>query len=489
MIRKTLVFILFFIHILVHDLSGQTSQVLYYMNLPQNHLMNPALRPSNSVYIGLPALSGINITVNNNFVNFSDLFMKDQSSDSIITFLHPDFNIDKFVGGLNDKNSFSPQASIQLLGLGFATANGGYFSLDINERVEGNIVLPGDLLKLLIRGNEGFAGGKINLSSLRCDMKYYREVGLGFSKSYNKLRLGVRGKLLFGIAGLSMDNNSLGITINDDYTHTLEADLSVNISAPLEVYMNDNNKIDSIVFDDSEFNSGTGVKKFFLGTENFGLGLDVGATYDISEKFNVSAAVTDLGYIKWKKDVTNLRANGQFEFSGLSMVDVLEGTKTFSEVGDEMLDSLKNAFTVTETENPFTTWLPVGVTLGGNYKLARNFSFGILSYSRIIGKQIREAFTLSANVNFASSFSTSLSYTLANQRADNLGLGIAFRTGIFQFYMLGDRIPLTWDRIRGNSTSLVLPSNWNMINIRLGMNLVFGNRISKKNDIPMVEVQ
>jgi hypothetical protein len=69
--------------------SAQNSQVLYFMNLPQNHLLNPALRPSNSVYIGLPVMSGINFNVNNNFVNFSDIFLKGQPKDSIISFLHP----------------------------------------------------------------------------------------------------------------------------------------------------------------------------------------------------------------------------------------------------------------------------------------------------------------------------------------------------------------------------------------------------------------
>jgi hypothetical protein len=268
----------------------------------------------------------------------------------------------------------------------------------------------------------------------------------------------------------------------------MNADLSVNISAPVDVYMDDNHNIDSIIFDNSAFHSGRGRKNFFLGTGNFGLGLDVGATYTISDRLVVSAAVTDIGYIKWKKNVTNLRAQGQFEFSGLSMVDVLKGTKTFKEVGNEMLDSLKNAFVVSETADPFATWLPVGVTFGGSYNLSRDFSLGLVSYSRIIGKQIREAFTLSANVNIGNSLSTSVSYTLANHRADNLGAGISFRAGVIQIYMLTDRIPLTWNKIKGDKT-IMLPANWNTINLRLGMNLVFGNRIGKKDDIPMVEVQ
>lgn len=488
MIKKALIFVSLFSGVLLFDISGQTSQVMYYMNLPQNHLMNPAMRPSNSLYIGLPGLSGVNLTMNNNFVNFSDLLMKDQSSDSVISFLHPNYNIDKFISSLNDKNSLSPQATIQLLGLGFNVGRGSYVFLDINERLEGNAVLPLDLLKLFLKGNEGFKGSEVDLSALRGDLRYFREIGLGFSKSYHKLRLGVRGKLLFGLAGVSIDNNSLGIRVNEDYTHTLDADLKINISAPVHVYSDENNNIDSIVFDDSGFKTNKGRRNFFLGTENMGFGLDAGATYEVSDRIVVSAAVTDIGYIKWKKNVTNLQAKGQFEFSGLSMVDVLKGTKTFQEVGDEMLDSLKNAFTVLETTDPFTTWLPVGVSFGGNFRLTKDFSLGLLSYSRIIGKQIKEALTLSANVNLGNAFSTSVSYTLANHRADNLGAGIAFRAGVIQIYMLADRIPVTWDKITG-STTYIIPSNWNTLNIRLGLNLVFGNRIGKKDDIPMVEVQ
>ena len=70
-----------------------------------------------------------------------------------------------------------------------------YIFLDINERIDGNIVLPGDLFKLALKGNEEFVGSKIDLSSLRGDMKYYREFGIGFSRNFtDKLRIGVKGK-------------------------------------------------------------------------------------------------------------------------------------------------------------------------------------------------------------------------------------------------------------------------------------------------------
>jgi hypothetical protein len=474
----------------IADASAQNSQVMYFMNLPQSHFINPALRPSNSVYIGLPVISGINMNINNNFVNFSDVFIKGQPKDSIISFLHPDYDVDKFLAKIKDKNSLEPEIMVQLLGIGFSLGKDGYVFLDINDRVDGNIVLPGDLFKLALKGNEGFVGSKIDLSSLRGDIKYYREFGLGYSRNFTeKLRIGIKGKLLFGIAATSIDNKSLGITVNDDYSHSLDANLAVNISGPVNVYMDSKNNIDSVKFDDNRFKTTSGITDFFSGKKNMGLGLDIGATYDITDRIVVSASITDLGFIRWSKDVTSLKANDQFEFSGLNILDVVNGTKTINELGQDMLDSLKNAFVVSKTKTAFTTYLPFGVSFGGSFNVTKQFSLGLLSYSRVIGKQVREALTLSANVNFGNALSASIGYTAENYQYDNLGAGLAFRAGVTQFYLVTDRIPVMWDKIKNNSTNFILPANWNTFNLRLGMNLVFGNRPKEKNDKPMIQVE
>lgn len=490
MTGKTKYILILILAVIIADASAQNSQVLYFMNLPQNHLLNPALRPSNKVYIGLPGMSGINLNINNNFVNFNDVFIKGQAKDSIISFLHPDYNPDKFLAKIKDKNSLEQETTVQLLGVGFSVGNDGYVFLDINERIQGNIVLPGDLFRLALKGNEGFAGKKIDLSSLRGDIKYYHEFGVGFSRNFtDKLRIGIKGKLLFGIAAASIDNKSLGITVNDDYSHTLDANLTVNMSGPVNVYMNSKHNVDSVVFDDSRFKTSAGATDFFSGKKNIGLGLDIGATFDLTDRIVLSASVTDLGFIRWKNDVTNLKTYNQFKFSGLNMLDVINGTKTIDEVGKEMLDSLKNAFNVSNSKAPFTTYLPFGISLGGSYNVTKRFSVGLLSYSRIIGKQVREALTLSANLNLGNAFSTSISYTAENHRYDNLGAGVAFRAGIIQFYLLSDRIPIMWNKIKNDKSNVMVPANWNTINLRLGMNLVFGNRIREKNDKPMLLVE
>ena len=472
------------------DLSAQNSQVLYFMNLPQNHLINPALRPSNSVYIGLPVVSSINVNMNNNFVNFSDIFQKGQPKDSIISFLHPDFNIDKFLANIRDKNSIEQELTVQLLGVGFSVGKDSYVFIDINERVDGNIVLPGDLFRLALKGNSDFVGKKIDLSTLRGEMSYYREVGVGFSRKFtDKLRIGVKGKLLFGLVNASIDNKSLGIAVNEDYSHSLDANLTVNMSGPIHVSMDSKNNIESITFDKNQFKTSSGLKDFFTDSRNMGLGLDIGAAYDLNDRIVFSASVTNLGFIRWKKDVTNLKADNNFKFSGLNLHDVINGTKTIDELGKDMVDSLKNAFVVSNTKEAYTTYLPFGVSVGGSFNITKQISLGLLSYSRVIGQQIRESLTFSANLNIGNEFSTSLSYTAENHRYDNFGAGIAFRTGVTQFYVLSDRIPVTWNRITDKNSNVIIPSNWNTVNIRLGMNIVIGNKVIEKNDKPMVIVE
>jgi hypothetical protein len=262
----------------------------------------------------------------------------------------------------------------------------------------------------------------------------------------------------------------------------------VNFSAPVKVHVTTENKVDTFKFDDSRFDSGNKIIDYLLKTKNMGFGLDIGAEYRFSDKLKVSASVTDIGYIKWERDLTNLKANSQFDFSGVDLLDVYNGTMTFDSLGQELLDSLQNSFYLTDSKIPFTTYLPFGVTFGGSYNLTKSFSLGILSYTRFIGKQIREALTVSANVNFGNAFSTSFAYTAANHRYDNLGFGLAFRAGWFQIYMLADRIPVTWNKIVSGGNNIPLPVSWNTIHARIGMNLTFGNRIDKKKDKPMVIV-
>jgi hypothetical protein len=510
MIKKSIYLLILLLVLMLQDAASQNSQVLYYMNLPQNHLVNPAFKPSNSFYVGIPALTGIDVTIKNNFVNFSDVIMPGQEGDSLISILNPNYNINNFIKLLKTSNYISPEMSIQLLGLGFNAGKDIYISLDVIDRVMTNFALPKDLFVLALKGNGDFIGKTINLSGLDAQLQYFHEFGMGFSKNFgNKLRLGVRGKLLFGVTSISLNNKSLGLKVNDDYSFDFNADLAANISGPIKVYMNNKNNIDSVVFDKNKFKKGTGdeidlnkAAGFLFNKKNMGLGIDIGAVYSITSKIQVSASITDIGFINWKSDVTNLKANSTFKFSGFNVTDVINDKKTFDEIAQDMVDSLKNSFTTSKDNQPFKTTLPVGISVGGSFNLTKCISLGILSHSILYDKKIREALLLSANLNIGNSFSTSICYTAENGRYANLGAGLAFRLGISQIYFISDRIPVAWSRIKYETSEtipipggsreektphqFILPKSWNTFNFRLGMNLAFGNKVKKKSDKPML---
>lgn len=458
--------------------AAQNDQVLYFMNVSQNHLLNPALRPSNPLYIGLPVLTGTNVNITNNFFNFSDIFTEGaEISKYTIAFLDPDFDRNSFLGNLKKLNYFNPKASVQLLGAGFTFGNGIYGFLDIIDHAEANMVGPRDYINLAFLGNEEFTGQTIDLSDMRAELNYYREIGIGISKDITpKLRFGAKARLLFGLAGIKFQNHALNLTVNNDYTNTLDANMGIDISGPVIISTNSDNKLV-----DAELDEEINVGKFLTNMSNAGFGLDIGAEYLLNDRISLSAAITDVGFVKWKSDLSNLEAlDNEIELAGLDFEDIYEGRATIDDIYENMRDSIANVLYLTETEKPFTTKLPVGITLAGRYNLDDRFSIGILSYSRLTGQQIKEALTVSANMNIGNKVSTTLAYTICNSDYANLGLGIAFRASVVQFYFLCDRIPFSWSRAGVGNESFVLPSNWSTVHARLGINLIFGNKKMEK---------
>ncbi|HLP72773.1 MAG TPA: DUF5723 family protein [Bacteroidales bacterium] len=475
MLRKLIISSLLLI-VLSFSLNAQNSRILYFMNLPQSKFLNPAIKPIDSVYVGLPVVTGISLGLNNNFVNFSDIIVKGRS-DSLITFLHPDYNTSDFLKKIKKVNFVEPELMVQLFALGFR-AGRGYISFDVNERMSASASFPGSAVEMALNGNNSFAGQYVDLSSLRGSAAWYHEAGLGYSRNITpRLRAGVKTKMLLGVMSANIQNRSFGIRINQDYSHQFDADIAANISAPVTISRDQDNNISSVEFNNDEMKNTVLMK----GEKNVGLGVDLGVTYQFTERVMLSAAVTDLGFIKWKNNVSTLFTRNNFEFTGLNMTDVINGTKDPGDAGKELKDSLRTLFNPVEAHAPFTTYTPSTLSLAGAYRLTKNLNLGVLSSTRMTGRQFHQSLTMSANLNLGSILMTSLSYTAANHTYDNIGAGVALRLAIFQFYVTADRIPLTWNKIVTDQNSFILPANWNTVDLRFGMNLVFGRHRKKVN--------
>ncbi len=478
-LKTSLMFLLVWIPVIS---SGQESQTLYFMRLPQSSFMNPALVPDCRVYLDFPAIGSTDLTLKNNSLSFSDIIFPGTgvNADSLITILHPDYNIDDFLAKLSNNNFFSVNLHTNLFSLGFRAGN-SMINFNIVDKIEGSFGIPGDIATLIFKGNESFVGNQINLNPLSLNLSWYRSYGLGFSQElFPGFRLGLKGNLLTGIANVSLDNADLSIAIDEtDFTHKLNADLQVNVSGPLSFVKDSAGNITDIQMDpafSNAFDPGVAIP-YMLSFKNPGFSADFGAEYNFYDKIRVSASVIDLGFIYWQRDVSNLVSKGTFDFNGIDASPEfnVNDTNTIGDVANALLDSLADIFTPVDQSVAYFTSLNPKIYLGGSYSFAENFSLGVLSRTEIADKKLVQSFTFSANAGLGRFLRTSLSYTLANNSYKNIGAGLSLRGGPFQLYLITDY-----------GLGALYPDEAHALNVWFGFNFTFGCRKKLMTDPPMI---
>jgi hypothetical protein len=95
-----------------------------------------------------------------------------------------------------------------------------------------------------------------------------------------------------------------------------------------------------------------------------------------------------------------------------------------------------------------------------------------MTWIEVNGTHLRPSLTLSLNATPFKAFAASLSYTIMNNKLNQVGAGLAFGRRGAQFYMITDNIPVRFTR--DEATGLLWPYNARMLSLRFGLNLFFG---------------
>lgn len=464
-------------------LMAQHIQTQYFLNIPQSSQLNPAFRPGAGIYIGLPALSGIYMGMSNNVLNVAELFQPMEGSDSIMTILHPDYDRDRFFRSIGNSAFLSGELNVQLLGVGFALADDWWLDLGLTARGQGRAMLPADLFTLALEGNEGFTGSSADLSGMGMEAQAYLQTHIGLSKNItDRLRVGGRLKIMQGALSASLVAEELELQVHDDYSHTLNSIIELRLGGPFDVSLDEDGFIDDIIF---RGNAGFG--EIGPSFSNFGMGIDIGAEYMLMDNLHLSASIIDLGYMKWGRESFVFRATNNFTFDGFDVSDAITGDRDFSLILEEFGDSLLNTFEFSSSEEGYTTGMPARMYLAASYQPLSFLSLGLLSRTTL-GMGVRESLTLSGTLLAGDVLSTSLSYTMTNRSFNNFGFGLAARGGPLQFYMVIDQIPASWIAFSGESATdrVLVPQRLDYMNLRFGLNLLFGRSKKRKADTPML---
>ncbi|HKL67038.1 MAG TPA: DUF5723 family protein, partial [Bacteroidales bacterium] len=258
--------------------------------------------------------------------------------------------------------------------------------------------------------------------------------------------------------------------------------VELKLGGPFDITLDEDGFIDDIIpREDPAFNE--------LGPsfQNFGMGIDLGATYDLMPNIRLTASIIDLGYMKWGRESFTFKATNDFTFDGFDISEMISGDKEFDQIAEEFGDSLLNTFDFVDSEAGYTTALPTKLYIGGTYKPLNFLSLGVLSRTSV-GMGVRESLTLSATLMAGDVLSTSLSYTMTNRSFNNFGFGVSLRGGPVQFFTVVDQIPASWVEFTGDNgaDSFMLPQRFDYMNLRFGLNLLFGKAKKKIQDTPML---
>lgn len=441
-------------------LLGWTSPLLAQLDLGthfmrgtwQAYQSNPALLPQQRITIALPNIYGYGEVSG---FTLDEVLEKNSAGTTVL-------NVDKAISLLKPENYIRDRIDLGTLGVGFHVG-GWYLSLGHNIRQSAFAKYPKELAQLAWKGNSQFVGQEVQIAP-KVGIQTYQEIslGLGFKASSN-FTLGARVKLLNGMGNISSRNQDFRLFTSDDvYQLTVDADYGLN-AAGTQLQYNGFRDI-SAKLDVATFNWSS------AWTNNTGFALDLGANLKLG-KLELAASILDLGQINWKQDVTNLAIKGKYSFDGL---DVFPQVWTDSVSFSSIIDTLEARFKVSETNQVYASVLPTYSFFSANLHITDRTSLGILAYGeRILGEWL-PAMALSGQTEILKGFTIGAVYVVRNKRFDNLGVNTRLKIGPLQAFAATD-----------NLLTLLQGSNSNAINIRAGLNLVFGKM--EKSSKPKVE--
>ena len=309
---------------------------------------------------------------------------------------------------------------------------------------------PKGLTQLLVEGNAGAIGSTISMSP-SFQGQAYLEHGIGVSYIYNKkLTFGLRFKYLKGGLNINTESASFDLATSEDYYLTLSGDANIRTSG-----VNG--------FEDLEADLNYAAISEF--TSNNGFAFDLGATYQVNDKINVSLSLLDLGSIKWTRDLYGYSLNkstSSYTFKGVDLAN---------ENQNELVDSLEASFELEEgLIEAYRTALPGRMYLSGNYELSRNLYTGLTLFAEKYQGRFMSGLSANINKDFGRRLNLALSYSAINNSFNNVGSGFVVKVAALQLYGVSDNIV----------NVALSPTNFNQINARVGINLLFGKILAQE---------
>ena len=421
--------------------AQQELSLHFVRDVQQINFTNPALFPEEKINFSLllPIPGGVFNFANTGFT-YNDVFVPRDQDDSLT------LDIDNAISKMRDNNFIYMHFDLDLLTVGFKIKP-LYFTLGATQKFAFNFKYTNDFFDLLWNGNGAFVGDTMQLG-LAVNAATYMQYYLGVGYEFDAFTVGAKFKYLNGIADFSTQSSDIGLaTSSNFYELTFTSDYIINTSGLV--------------------NPSLDVGKIFYNEQNPGYAIDIGATYNLNNKYLFAASVIDWGVINWKDNVENYRSDGTISFDGISVSSFVQSDTINL---DAIFDTLAAEFGFDTTNVSYKTKLTPQIYISGRMKLDSLSTVGLLLYGFGFDG-LHPAVTVAIDRKIWKVFTPGLTWSYKNRSALNFGFSAVLNGGPFQMYFIGD-----------NLIGMFYPRRSKNIAMRFGINWAFGK--VKTQDIP-----
>lgn len=464
---------------------AQQVNTLYFLeNAPMRHLINPAFQPVSNGYINFTPLGYMSFWAGNDRATMSDFIYKDPVSGKTVIALNPYYgNKEQLLKTLGKSITVDFGTDLDLLSFGFRYKEKGYIHIGIMEHIEGGFYIPSDMYQMIF--NSSVIDPKTELTNelrLGFNGAIYTSIGGGYSHIINE-HWTVGGKVKFllgqGYAGSKFDKLDL---ISSATEMKFQGDGNIYYSAPIQM---PNNMSYADFTNDKISTDGLSVMDF-VKPAGYGASFDLGFTYKPIKQVQITAALTDLGFICWKGGKYKMNMDttfygvGDFEYSDYVIDGKFNGDTLLRDVESRLLDFAKgiHANKVSDTYARMTT---MRLNVGVDANFCNNIlGIGLLSRTTLYNGRLYEEVTLGGAIRPCNWFNLAVSYSLVeNGKYSNIGAGLSFMPydGI-NLTLAMDYIPTSYapmsTNANGQPDNYFIPYKTQGMNVALGFSIVWG---------------
>lgn len=432
--------------------SAQFLRTSYTQDVPYAMQMNPAMVPSHGYFS--PILGPFSATMQTNAFGTQDIQdMFDKGGDY--------YKTNDFLDKLKDENKLNLNMAWDQIAFGWFSGE-NFFSFSTGTRIEMGATLPKSLFTMMRDFNgvedldwtNGGKGLNWDLGGEKLNALIYQEVAIGMTRKItDKLTIGAKAKVLLGAANVDFEISKGSVTTpagidvekikeiqkgssNIDWSKFTSEDykqytdlvaIRNNIKGESKIELQGSMKAAMGGLEWKHNNDGliNGAKMNGFKVAGYGLGLDLGATYEVMENLKVTAALTDLGFIKWNKDHVQEVTIGVDDSFNLNMGDDTDLFKFAEKVTSNEVVSYDMLKMQEKDGESYTTSLYTTVSVGGQYTLLDDkLVVGALYTGRMAKPKTISEITLSGAYNLSAWANVALSYSMIQSAGKSFGLGL-----------------------------------------------------------------